>query len=156
MTIHEKVILLCAGAVIALCGTATAADGPVGNVQVDGDALSVTPTVSYAALQVTVAGEGVYWQKSFAYGERVSASLSEIGALPDGSYGYEVITAPEIDEEARKTADGDEAAERLLEAQEAERTYLQQGGFEIVSGQVVAGASQEESGDAFDPQQLPE
>lgn len=144
MTIHEKLIALCAGAAIASSSTASAADGPVGSVQIDSGALSVLPAVSYAAMQVTVSGENLYWQKIYGPGEAVSVSAAETGPLPDGDYGYEFIASPEVDVSAWEAAEDDEATQRVLEHQEQANTYRQGGSFQVVGGQMI-GFEEEES-----------
>jgi hypothetical protein len=136
---------------LLVSGGIQAETGAVGNVEVGVGELFITPSVPYAELQVTVAGGNVYWQKRFAPDERVNVLLTEIGVVSDGSYGYEIIAAPAIDKAAWEAAEGDEAAEQRLDAEEAASTYLQQGGFQVVSGQVVKG----ESGNEFNANNLP-
>jgi hypothetical protein len=147
----RRIVTLVAGLLMVLSGVALAENGAVGSVEVGGGELFITPNVPYAELQVTVAGDGVYWQKNYSSDERASVSLSEIGIVSDGSYGYEIIAAPEVDAEAWVAAEGDEAAEQSLEAEESARTYLQQGGFQVVSGQVVVTSPRVESDDTRQP-----
>ncbi len=140
MSNKKRFAILCAGALMVLCGTASAQDGPVGSVQLDYDSLSIMPAVSSAEMRMTISGEGVYWQKRYDPDGMISVSTSR---LPDGQYSYEIIASPEVDEAAWAEADGNEALERKLEQKEKARTYIQSGSFEIFDGAIQQTAGQD-------------
>ncbi len=67
----------------------TAAD-LVADVEALPDTITLYPQVSYAQLELTVAGNDIYWQKKYGQGEVATFSTSD-EALTDGQYRYELI-----------------------------------------------------------------
>ena len=114
---------------------ATASDS-IADIESRSDGLTFYPQVSYAQLQLTVAGNDTYWQQKFAEGEIATFSSFD-EALPDGQYRYELIASPPYDAESWEFAKDDRKLMRDLEAIERAETYRQFSRFEVVQGQII-------------------
>lgn len=66
------------------------------------DGIDWHPTIPFATVTLTVAGGDVYFRKTFDHGP-ISFNLSDApdGAVPDGTYSYELVFAPVLDEATR-------------------------------------------------------
>ena len=125
-------------AVLALCGFGQAqANDTVADVQFTPDSIWFNPSVSYAQLELTVGGNGFYWQRKYGAGESASFSTSD-AVLADGQYRYELIASPPHDEQDREASREDTEALQALEAAKRANTYRQWGRFEVVQGQLMA------------------
>jgi len=151
MSNKKKLAMLCvAGALMVLCGTALAQNGPVGSIQLGGDSLSIMPAVPYAEMRMTISGEGVYLEEKYGPGGMAAVYT---GRLPDGQYSYEIIASPEVaspevaspevDETSMGATEGSEAPLKntLDQEEEKARTYIQSGSFEVVGGAMQLAAS---------------
>ena len=124
----------------------TAAD-LVAEVEALPDTITLYPQVSYAQLELTIAGNDIYWQKKYGQGEAVTFSTSD-DVLTDGQYRFELIASPPYDEEAWEFARDDPALRHELEVIERAETYRQTGRFEVVQGRIMLITDPDESADA--------
>jgi predicted HAD superfamily Cof-like phosphohydrolase len=130
---HGKILLFVAFLISAM--NVSAAD-LVADVEALPDTISLYPQVPYAQLELTVAGNDVYWQKIYGPGEVATFSTMD-KALPDGQYRFELIASPAYDEEAWEYAREDPALKHELDVLERAETYRQTGRFEVLQGQIV-------------------
>ncbi len=110
------------------------------------DSLTLYPQVSYAQLELTIAGNDIYWQKKYGQGEAATFSTFD-KILPDGQYRFELIASPPYDKEAWEFARDDPELMRELESLERAETYRQTGRFEVVQGRIVLITDPDESTD---------
>lgn len=116
----------------------------IADIESRSDSISFYPQVSYAQLELTVAGGDVYWQQRYGEGEIATFSIFD-EVLSDGFYRFELVASPPYDKEAWEMAKKDMALKRDLEVIERSETYKQTGRFEVVDGQIVILADGEES-----------
>ncbi len=112
------------------------AAGLVADVAALPDAITLYPQVPYVQLELTVAGNDVYWQKTWGQGEAATFSTSD-EVLTDGQYRFELIASPPYDEEAWEYAREDPELKHELEVLERAGTYRQTGRFKVLQGQIV-------------------
>ncbi len=108
--------------------------------------LTLYPQVSYAQLELTIAGNDIHWQKKYGQGEAAKFSTLD-KALTDGQYRFELIASPPYDKEAGEFARNDTELMSDLEAIERAETYRQTGRFEVVQGRIVLITDPDESAD---------
>ena len=119
----------------------------VADVEALPDTITLYPQVSYAQLELTIAGNDTYWQKKYGQGEVAMFTTSD-KALSDGQYRFELIASPPYDSEAWEFARDDLELMRDLEAIERAETYRQTGRFEVVQGRIMLIINPDESADA--------
>lgn len=119
----------------------------VADVEVLPDSINLYPQASYAQLELTIAGNDIYWQKKYGQGEAARFSTFD-KALADGQYRFELIASPPYDEETWEFARDDPELRHDLEVLERAETYRQTGRFEVVQGQIILITDEDESTDA--------
>ncbi len=112
------------------------AAGLVADVAALPNAITLYPQVPYVQLELTVAGNDVYWQQTYGPGEAATFSTSD-EVLTDGQYRFELIASPPYDEEAWEYAREDPELKHELEVLERAGTYRQTGRFKVLQGQIV-------------------
>ena len=141
---NRKTFLFIALLIPALNGGAA---DRVADVEAMPDSLTLYPQVSYAQLELTIAGDDIYWQKKYGQGEVATFSTFN-KVLPDGQYRFELIASPPYDEEAWEFAREDPELRDELEVLERAETYRQTGRFEVALGRIVLITNPDESADA--------
>ncbi|HSL84092.1 MAG TPA: hypothetical protein VLF66_15070, partial [Thermoanaerobaculia bacterium] len=104
--------------------------------------LELQPRTEHGRLVLTVTGpEGFHHRAEFAAGETPVFSIFDQagGALPDGSYAWELRAVP-VDVERRDTAAGGEMAAK---GAREDRRLVQSGSFAVLHGALVAGDESE-------------
>ncbi len=120
------------------------AAGLVADVAALPNAITLYPQVPYVQLELTVAGNDIYWQKTYGPGEVATFSTFD-EVLADGQYRIELIASPPHDEEAWEYAREDPELKHELEVLERAGTYRQTGRFEVLQGQIVLITDADES-----------
>jgi hypothetical protein len=141
---YRKILLIIAFLIPALQVGAT---DLVAEVEALPDSINLYPQVSYAQLELTIAGNDIYWQKKYGQGEVATFSTFD-KVLADGQYRFELIASPPYDEEAWEFARNDPEMRRELEVLEQAETYRQTGRFEVVQGRIMLITDEDESTDA--------
>jgi hypothetical protein len=119
----------------------------VADVEALPDSITLYPQVPYVQLELTIAGNDVYWQQT--YGQHEVATFSTFDqVLADGQYRFELIASPAYDEEAWEFAREDSELRHELEVLERAGTYRQTGRFEVVQGRIELITDPDESTDA--------
>jgi hypothetical protein len=144
---NRKTFLFIAYIVFLIPASNVAAADLVADVEALPDTITLYPQVSYAQLELTVAGNDVYWQKKYGQGEVATFSTFN-KVLPDGQYRYELIASPPYDEEAWEFAREDPELRHELEVLERAGTYRQTGRIEVVQGRIELITEPDESADA--------
>jgi hypothetical protein len=140
---YNKILLFIAFLIPALHVGAT---DLVAEVEALPDTITLYPKVSYAQLELTIAGNDIYWQKK--YGEGEAATFSTVDeVLTDGQYRFELMASPPYDKEAWEFARDDPDLSHELEVLERAETYRQTGRFEVVQGRIVLITNPDESAD---------
>ncbi len=118
----------------------------VADIEALPDSLTLYPQISYAQLELTIAGDDIYWQKKFGQGEAATFSTFN-KVLPDDQYRFELIASPPYDKEAWELARDDPELRHELEVLERAETFRQMGRFEVVQGRIMLIKSPGESTD---------
>ncbi len=118
----------------------------VADVEAMPGSLTLYPLVSHAQLELTIAGNDIYWQKNYGRGEAATFSTFN-KVLPDGQYHFELIASPPYDTEAWEFARDDPELRHELEVLERAETYRQTGRFEVVQGRIVLITNPDEPAD---------
>jgi hypothetical protein len=138
---NRKTFLFIALLIVAL--NLGAADR-VAEVEALPDSINLYPQVSYAQLELTIAGNDIYWQKKYGQGEAATFSTFD-KALADGQYRFELIASPPYDEEAWEFARDNPELRHEMEVLERATTYRQTGRFEVTQGQIMLITDPDES-----------
>lgn len=144
---RAPLLALVAGVTIALTG-ALPADEMVAAEEIAGTSVGFVLKGAYSNATLTVAGPADFYAKSFSRGGAVALDLKTFGALPDGTYNYQLTAAMPAGAASRNSAldDGRGSAGKTAAFAPAIRSgHFNVKGGKIVDYQASAGAS---SGDA--------
>jgi len=141
---HSKIFLFIAFIPFLIPALSVNAADLVADVEALPNAITLYPQVPYVQLELTVAGNDIYWQQTWGPGEVATFSTSD-EALADGQYRFELIASPQYDEEAWEFAREDPELLHDLEVLERAGTYRQTGRFEVLRGQIVLITDPDES-----------
>jgi len=133
---RSKIFLFIASIAFLIPAPKVGAADLVADVEALPGAITLYPQVPYVQLELTVAGNDIYWQQTYGPGEVATFSTSD-EVLTDGQYRFELIASPQYDQEAWEFARDDPELKHELEVLERAGTYRQTGRFEVVQGQIV-------------------
>ncbi len=126
-------------ALLSIYGSAAAhANDSFADVQFSPGSILFSPGVPYTRLELTIAGNGVFWQRSYDGGGGAAFSTSD-AALADGHYRYELV--------ASQQDTGDHGGIEVSEEADEGSAYRQWGQFEVVQGEIVAPPEQSDDSD---------
>lgn len=143
------ILLIVIIAAIGLCPTSASADKPeqVAEVELGGNSIVLRPLVANSGATLTISGpDNLLLEESFGAGVVPSVSIvdEKAGALPDGTYTYELRLLPEIDAQTRAAlassrASGDESIVQKLRSLGKLPTsqQTQTGSFTVAGGHLV-------------------
>jgi len=127
-------------------------EGPVARITIEANGITWQPQVNHASLVLTISGpEGFYLREQFAPGHNPSFSLLDEAGQPhpDGSYSYELIASPVLDDQVRQlletVTEENRAAveEQLRETDRLPEPLVQSGYFLIAGGAIMTGDADE-------------
>ena len=134
---------------VALTLIAPVATAQVASIQLSPSQIDWMPSGDYEAVRLTVAGpEGIYFQQDFGAGEVPGFSIFDQAGqvLPDGTYNFELSTAPRVSVADRRAMESVPQNQRGLLGLSAGEGLVEAGTFRIFGGAIVTDTGAVEPG----------